>query len=136
MKQFIKTDYYIQLFLACVLNPLSILTVYGIAMAFPIIGIYQILSDFLHLFVYKTEFLNKERTLHFYGAILYIIVVGLCTYGLILYEVDDSIRFNLFVIFCFIIPEIMIWVRFYWSRKHYWYEKKSVNDESNLINKL
>ncbi len=134
MKQFIKIDYYIQVFLACVLNPLGVITVYGIALVFPIIGLYQLISDLLHLFAFKTEFLKKERTIHFYGAIIYLILVGLGTY--LFRNFDDSIRFTLFIIFYILIPEIMVWVRFSWARKHFKYEKNHTNNELNLIEEL
>ena len=135
MKTFIKTDYYIQIFLACVLNPLGVLSMYGIALAFPIIGLYQLISDALHLFVYKTEFLNRERTIHFYGAIAYIVIVLLFTYDIAKSSHSGS-EWILFIIFYIIIPEIMIWIRFSWARKHYLYEKNRVHNETDLIEEL
>lgn len=136
MKKFIEIDYYIQIFLACVLNPLSILSVFGIMLAFPIIGTYQLISDFLHLFIYQTTFLQKQRTIHFYGAIVYVVIVGLCTYGLKSTSLGESSGFILFIIFYIIIPEIMIWVRFVWSRKQYMYEKTNHEQAVDLIEEL
>jgi hypothetical protein len=136
MKKFIKIDYYIQIFLACIVNPIAVLSMFGIMLAFPIIGIYQLISDFLHLFIYQTTYLQKQRTIHFYGAIVYVVVVGLCTYGLKSMSLGESSGFILFIIFYIVIPEIMIWVRFSWARKHFMYEKSNHHDEVDLIEEL
>lgn len=104
--------------------------------SFPIIGLYQIISDILHIYVYKTEYLKHERLMHLKFAIYALILVPI--FMIIAFVAELNCNFNetihtiysiLLFIVLILIPEILIWVRFAWARKNYLYEKNKHNNE-------